>query len=79
MWRAFFLAVGTYACLLGAECLVLEKAVLKTRQVRAAGLFEAGVGRQREIIPSDWAPWSLLSVGAVMMLYSFTIPKRVRD
>ncbi len=79
MWRAFFLAVGTYACLLGGECLALEKAVLKTRHDRAAGLIEASAGRQREIIPPDWAPWSLLSVGAVTVLYSFTIPKRVRD
>ena len=79
MWRALFLAVGTYACLLGGECLVLEKAVLKTRHDRTAGLLEASAGRQREITPPDWAPWSLLSVGAVTMLYSFTIPKRVRD
>ena len=79
MWRAFFLAVGTYACLLGGECLALEKAVLKTRNDRAAGLIEASASRQREIIPPDWAPWSLLSVGAVTVLYSFTIPKRVRD
>lgn len=79
MWRALFLAVGTYACLLGGECLVLEKAVLKARPDRAPGIIESTVGRQREIIPPDWAPWSLLSVGAVTVLYSFTIPKRVRD
>ena len=79
MWRAFFLAIGTYACLMGGECLLLEKAVLKSNQVRTSGLIEAGVGGRREIIPPDWAPWSLLSLGAVTVLYSFTIPKRVRD
>jgi hypothetical protein len=28
MWRAFFLAFGINLCLLGAQCLVVEKAVL---------------------------------------------------
>jgi hypothetical protein len=27
--------------------------------------------------PPDWAPWSLMSAGAVIMLYSFTVPKRM--
>ncbi len=79
MWRAFFLAVGTYACILGGECLILEKAVLKTRHERAPGLIESSAGRSREIAPPDWAPWSLMSVGAVTVLYSFTIPQRVRN
>ena len=30
----------------------------------------------REINPPDWAPWSLISAGAVVIIYSFTIPKR---
>jgi hypothetical protein len=28
-------------------------------------------------VPPDWAPWSLLSLGAVTIIYSFTIPKRM--
>ncbi len=28
MWRALFLAVGIYGCILGGECLVIDKAVL---------------------------------------------------
>ena len=30
-----------------------------------------------ELVPPDWVPWSLLGTGAVVMLYSFTIPQRV--
>lgn len=76
MWRAFFLAVGIYACLLGAECLALDKVVL----VRKTATKKEGEKPQSKIIkPADWAPWSLMSVGAVVILYSFTIPKRVRD
>jgi hypothetical protein len=72
MWRAFFLAVGTYCCILGAEALALEKAVLKP-QIREGQV----VAPSREIRPPDWAPWSLLAGGSVVALYSFTIPKRV--
>ena len=79
MWRAFFLAVGTYACILGGECLVLEKAVLKTPRSGSTALSASSGGGTREVVPPDWAPWSLMSVGAVTVLYSFTIPKRVRD
>jgi hypothetical protein len=32
--------------------------------------------RNKEITPPAWAPWSLMSFGAVTLLYSFTIPKR---
>ena len=82
MWRAMFLAVGIYTCILGAECLAIDKAILKSRHEAAPGFTRdafSGEGRRREIIPPDWAPWSLLSVGAVTMLYSFTIPKRVKE
>lgn len=82
MWRAMFLAIGIFACILGAECLAIDKAILKVRHEPAPGFSRDalnGTGRRREVIPPDWAPWSLLSVGAVTMLYSFTIPKRVKD
>ncbi len=72
MWRAFFLAVGAYCCLLGVEALALDKAVLKP-QVRGG----QQVAPARTISPPPWAPWSLMGSGAVVVLYSFTIPKRV--
>jgi hypothetical protein len=81
MWRAFFLAVGITCCIIGAECLVIEKAVLAARHESTPGVvrsLDAG-GRHRELKPTEWAPWSLLSAGAVTILYSFTIPRRVKD
>ncbi|MEX0678968.1 MAG: hypothetical protein WD063_17980 [Pirellulales bacterium] len=75
MVRAFFLALGLYAFLLGLECLVLDKAVLHTKQNGAAEQIATPF---REITPADWAPWSLLSGGAVVMLYSFTLPAKMR-
>jgi hypothetical protein len=70
MWRSFFLALGVYVCLLGVQALAVERAVLKPEVASQAGI-------QREIIPPEWAPWSLIGGGAVVVLYSFTIPRRV--
>jgi hypothetical protein len=75
MWRALFLAIGIYCCVLGAECLVLDRATLH-RGESSAGLFGSPAPK-REVVPTDWAPWSLLSAGAVTILYSFTLPQRL--
>ncbi|MGI9457671.1 MAG: hypothetical protein ACR2NU_13990 [Aeoliella sp.] len=71
MWRAFFLAVGVYCCLLGVEALAIERAVFKP-QVENGQIVAQG----RQIAPPEWAPWSLMAGGAVVVLYSFTIPRR---
>lgn len=82
MWRAFFLALGICLCIWGLECLVVEKAVL-AGEVKAAEadintMFTAQpLPTAREFTPPEWAPWSLMSSGAVVILYSFTIPRRV--
>ena len=80
MWRAFFLAVGIYACILGAECMVVEKFVMasdKPQQPAAVPVF-GGITQppQREVTPPEWAPWSLLSAGAVVILYSLTLHRQ---
>jgi hypothetical protein len=75
MWRSLFLALGAYCCLLGVEALAIEKAVLTIQSTDIHGR-PAGV---REVIPPDWAPWTMLAGGAVVMLYSFTIPQRVHS
>jgi len=74
MWRSLFLALGAYTCLLGVEALAIEKAVLKKPQEGQPQRF-----LKQEITPPEWAPWSLMASGAVVVLYSFTIPRRVKD
>lgn len=74
MWRSLFLALGAYTCLLGVEALALEKAVLKKPDKAATQLAKPEV-----IVPPDWAPWSLMATGAVVVLYSFTIPNRAKN
>lgn len=75
MWRALFMALGLSAVILGVECLVVEKAVL-AQGTAAPAEGQPSVGAKRDFIPPDWAPWSLMSTGAVTMLYSVTLPKR---
>lgn len=79
MWRSFFLASGVYCCLLGAQSLAVDRAVLTSKHPVASRLnlnFGSSLGKNKEITPPAWAPWSLMSLGAVTLLYSFTIPKR---
>jgi hypothetical protein len=81
MWRALFLAVGFFVMLLGVECLGIETITLKMHEKPPAPVspFDTppAEGALRQLNPPPWAPWSLLSSGAVMCLYSFTIPRRV--
>jgi hypothetical protein len=80
MFRAFFLALGIYAFILGLECLVIDKAVLQpSRESAASALAQQAAPAYREVTPAEWAPWSLLSAGAVVTLYSFTIPAKLRS
>lgn len=79
MWRAMFLAVGVYLMLLGAQCLGVEKFTLKSDGPTAqAASTDGKSGSKKEVVPPPWAPWSLLSTGAVVCLYSFSIPSRLR-
>lgn len=68
MWRSFFLAVGAYTCLLGLEAMAIQKAVMKP-QVRA----EQVIRPARDVVPPEWAPWSLLAGGTIVVLYSLTL------
>ena len=82
MWRALFLAAGVFLIIVGLECLAVNDVTLKIRKDPSppSSPFEtqANVGPRAVITPPGWAPWSLMSCGAVVCLYSFTIPLRVR-
>jgi hypothetical protein len=69
MWRAFFLALGIYTTLVGLEGLAIDRAML----------HEWVTDGTREIIPQPWVPWMLLSSGAVVVLYSLTLPRRAKE
>jgi hypothetical protein len=84
MWRAVFLAVGIFLCILGAQCLVVDRFVMASDQPlpteeSPATLFGAPPGAPlatRDIEPADWAAWSFLSAGTVIILYALTINRQ---
>jgi len=78
MWRALFLSLGVYCVMLGLECLFIDKAVLNASQESSPkATAQRLLPAHREVVPPEWAPWSLLSGGAVVILYTFTIPKKM--
>ncbi|NOZ40007.1 MAG: hypothetical protein GXP24_07260 [Planctomycetes bacterium] len=74
MFRSLFLALGAYTCLLGVEALALEKAILKKPVEGNPRQYT-----EKDLVPPEWAPWSLMGGGAVVVLYSFTIPRRAKS
>ena len=85
MWRAFFLAAGGILVFTGIEALVLDHAVLASdgfvaEQVETTekSLDEWGFEVERKVLkpatktvkPPEWAPWSMMSSGTVILLYS---------
>lgn len=80
MWRALFWAIGLYAVLLGAQCMLIDRAVLHDSKPASTGAFSSFTqSSQQTFVPPEWAPWSLITFGVITLLYSFTIPKRIGE
>ena len=70
MWRAFFIAIAITILILGLECMVLDHALLRAPPFsHDAATFPA----HHQVKLPDWAPWSLISGGVVMLLYSVSL------
>lgn len=65
MWRSLFLAAGIFACLFGIELLFVDSAVVVSL---------AGGGTKQVVTAPEWAPWVLISVGAVTILNLCSLP-----
>lgn len=80
MWRALFIGLGVTALILGAECMVIERATVtlpakkSDSQSGVVGEVQANL-HSKSVVPPEWAPWTLLSAGAVTLLYSLTSHK----
>ena len=83
MWRAFFLAIGISLIILGAEFMAVDHVIFHKPPEAGSAIDTLVTVTNTEVIsantyrPPDWTPWSLFSAGAIVMIYSFTIPKRV--
>ena len=75
MLRAFFLAMGISTCIYGAECLVVERFVLagEMKPGEQPGFNASPAKPAREMNPPEWAPWSLLATGSLVVLYSLAM------
>ena len=65
MWKSVFLAAGIFACVAGVELLLIDSAVV---------LPVDGRGDPAVFSAPDWAPWSLISAGAVTILHFCALP-----
>lgn len=85
VWRAFFFAVGIMLLIIGVECLLIDSATLggsRTESMQVSNNWlqppkavQVQAGAQT-INPPDWMPWSFIFSGAVVVLYSMTLPSR---
>ena len=92
MWRAIFLASGIFLILLGSQLFFVDQLeIRRLRQTASANnptvnapfqqaSYQVPVGAQQPqtvlVTPGDWAPWSLVAIGAIVVIYTFTIPAR---
>jgi len=65
MWKSVFLAAGIFACVAGVELLLIDSAVVVPMD---------GRGDPSVFTAPDWAPWSLISAGAVTILHFCALP-----
>jgi hypothetical protein len=70
MWRSLFLAIGLFLFVLGFEAMAIDQATVTNPSDQGPG--------EITFIPPDWVPWSLVSAGAVTMLYSYTLPQKFK-
>ena len=87
MLRGTFFSIGMFITLWGVSLLFVDKLVLNMPDEVAArtpgfrGMYQGNTQnpqppKQRVIDPPEWAAFSLLSVGAVTMLYAVALPKK---
>lgn len=57
--------------MLGMEALALDHAVITVPDKQRPRTYV-----ERVVTPPQWAPWSLMAGGAVVVLYSFSLPRR---
>ena len=80
MRYSFFMALGIYVLLLGAQCWAIDSVHFRKRDAffAARGGTPAQVQAKEVSIP-DWAPPSLMGLGVVLVIYSHTIPKWIKN
>jgi hypothetical protein len=82
MLRSIFFSAGLFIALAGLLFFFVDKVVFNSRdeQIRQSGFrglfMPARVSQPRVVDPPDWTSFSLISIGAVTMLYSVALPRK---
>ena len=85
MWRSFFFAVGIMLIIIGIECLLIDSATFGNAKTETVQVSEGWFQKPKTVEvhkggktlnPPEWMPWSFLFSGAVILMYSFTLPVR---
>lgn len=89
MFRSSFFAGGLFVLLTGTSFLFVDKMVLTHKVVVEEpepvrepefrgflGMTTLNEDQQEVLNPPDWAAFSMMSIGAVTMLYAAALPKR---
>ncbi len=81
MWRSIFIALGLMAIIIGVECLFIDSASFYAAGQTKASAFINPMGNPsastREWQPQEWFPFVILSAGTVVIIYAFTLPRRL--
>ena len=84
------MALGINLIIIGAQCLVVEQVVLTSKQdstttVANVDNIYTPVSHTRQTTvsapkktfrPKDWMPWSLLAAGTIIVIYTYSLPRR---
>jgi len=80
MWRSLFMALGIMAIILGVETLLIDQAtVYAAAESSAVDFMDPGATPAQTTKiwePGERFPWAMLAIGAVVVLYAITLPKR---
>ncbi|MGH7127053.1 MAG: hypothetical protein ACREJB_12870 [Planctomycetaceae bacterium] len=89
MLRASFFSIGLFVGLWGVSLLVIDRFVLnyvdedappQNTQIASMSSYSSvsatAPPQQKVIDPPDWAAFSIISAGAVTMLYAVALPKK---
>ncbi len=82
MVKSCFFSTGLFVTLWGVSLLFVDQIVLNaTEEGEPENAISAMIStvtpeNQKYVDPPDWASFSLMSVGAVTMLYAVALPKK---
>lgn len=82
MLKSCFFSTGLFVTLWGVSLLFVDQIVLNATEegdpenTISAMISTVTPENQKYVDPPDWAAFSLMSVGAVTMLYAVALPKK---